>query len=114
MAVRQKQAIIDKAVKHFSDFNLPLTIDYKSYAQIIGREAISPISVKRSFKAWKYLTHALKLRHPELGKAPTPKPAPKPAPEPAPEPKSVPKPKAPKPAPKVAVKPAVKPAVKKD
>ena len=96
MAVRQKQKVLDIAHAHFKEHKLPLDVDYKTYMAKVGSaDAIHAISVKRSFKAWKYLTHALKLRHPELGKAPTPKPAPKPAPEPAPEPKSVPKPKAP-------------------
>lgn len=104
MAVRKKQAVLDLALKHFKEFNLPLDIDYKSYSSIVGiKDAIHPMSVKRSFKAWKYLTHALKVRHPELLKKPEPKPVPKPV-----------TPKEPKPAPKVAVKPAVKPAVKKD
>ena len=82
MAVRQKQLVLDTAYKHFKEFELPLDIDYKSYMNIVGpKEAIHAISVKRSFKAWKYLTHALKLKHPDLGKKPEPAPAPKPAPK---------------------------------
>ena len=82
MAVRQKQLVLDTAYKHFKEFELPLDIDYKSYVSIVGpKEAIHAISVKRSFKAWKYLTHALKLKHPDLGKKPEPAPAPKPAPK---------------------------------
>lgn len=82
MAVRQKQLVLDTAYKHFKEFELPLDIDYKSYMNIVGpKEAIHAISVKRSFKAWKYLLHALKLKHPELGKKPEPTPAPKPAPK---------------------------------
>ena len=70
---------------------------------IVGRNACCVITIKRSFKAWKYLTHALKSNYPELS-APKPEPKPKPV-----------TPKAPKPTPKkAAVKPAVKPAVKKD
>ena len=93
MAVRQKQLVLDTAYKHFKEFELPLDIDYKSYVNIVGpKEAIHAISVKRSFKAWKYLTHALKLKHPDLGKKPEPVPAPKPAPKakeaPAPAPSS--------------------------
>ena len=87
MAVRQKKLVLDTAYKHFKEFELPLDIDYKSYMNIVGpKDAIHPISVKRSFKAWKYLTHALKLKHPELGKKPEPVPAPKPAPEPKKDP----------------------------
>lgn len=87
MAVRQKQLVLDTAYKHFKEFELPLDIDYKSYMNIVGpKDAIHAISVKRSFKAWKYLTHALKLKHPELGKKPEPAPAPKPAPEPKKDP----------------------------
>ena len=93
MAVRQKQLVLDTAYKHFKEFGLPLDIDYKSYMQIVGpKEAIHAISVKRSFKGWKYLLHALKIKHPDLGKKPEPVPAPKPAPKakeaPAPEPSS--------------------------
>jgi len=93
MAVRQKQLVLDTAYKHFKEFELPLDIDYKSYMNIVGpKDAIHAISVKRSFKAWKYLTHALKLKHPDLGKKPEPVPAPKPAPKakeaPAPAPSS--------------------------
>jgi len=87
MAVRQKQLVLDTAYKHFKEFELPLDIDYKSYMNIVGpKDAIHAISVKRSFKAWKFLTHALKLKHPELGKKPEPVPAPKPAPEPKKDP----------------------------
>jgi len=100
MAIRQKQAVLDLAIKHFKEFELPLDIDFKSYTSIVGpAEAIHAISVKRSFKAWKYLTHAVRIKCPELVNKPKPKPAPS---------------KAPKPAPKVAVKPAVRTAVKKD
>ena len=82
MAVRQKQLVLETAYKHFKEFELPLDIDYKSYMNIVGpKEAIHAISVKRSFKAWKYLTHALKLKHPDLGRKPEPAPAPKPAPK---------------------------------
>lgn len=82
MAVRQKQLVLETAYKHFKEFELPLDIDYKSYMNIVGpKEAIHVISVKRSFKAWKYLTHALKLKHPDLGRKPEPAPAPKPAPK---------------------------------
>jgi len=99
MAVRQKQKVLDMAYKHFSEFGLPLDIDFKSYTTIVGaKEAIHPMSVKRSFKNWKYILHALRINHPELA-------APKPEPEPV-------TPKAPKP--KAAVKPAIKPAVIED
>jgi len=104
MAVRQKAQVLEIARKHFEDFGLPADIEYKNYLAIVGpREALCVRSVKRSFKAWKYITHALKIRHPELFVKPEPKPEPKPV-----------TPKVPTPAPKAAVKPAVKPAVKKD
>tara|TARA_B110000285_G_scaffold93137_1_gene106559 strand:- start:997 stop:1311 length:315 start_codon:yes stop_codon:yes gene_type:complete len=100
MAIRQRQTVLNIAIKHFKEFGLPLDIDFKSYTAIVGpREALHPISVKRSFKAWKYLTHAVRVQCPELVNKPAPKPAPS---------------KAPKPAPKAAVKPATRPAVKKD
>lgn len=83
MAVRVKQTVLDIAYKQFKEFELPLDIEYKSYTGIVGaKEALSPPSVKRSFKAWKYLLHALKKHHPDLVKKPEPKPAPKPAPKP--------------------------------
>ena len=98
MAIRQKKTVLDLAIKHFTEFGLPLDIDYKSYAAIIGAsEAIAPMSVKRSFKAWKNLVHAVRLKCPELAEKPAP--APKPV-------------KPPKPAPKAEGKPAVKSAVK--
>jgi hypothetical protein len=110
MAMRQKQAVLNLALKHFEEFGLPLDIDFKTYTAIVGpREAIHAMSVKRSFKAWKYLLHAVNINFSQ--QAPKPKPEPKVVP--APEPKPV-TPKAPKPAPKAAVKPAIKPAVKKD
>lgn len=107
MAFRQRHAVLEKAYKHFSEFGLPLTIQHKEYMAIVGaKEALCVISIKRSFKAWKYLTHALRIQYPELS---APKPEPKPEPKPVLKPVT---PKAPKPAPKAAVKPA--PAVKKD
>ena len=110
MAMRQKQAVLNLALKHFEEFGLPLDIDFKTYTTIVGpREAIHAMSVKRSFKAWKYLLHAVNINLSQ--QAPKPKPEPKVVP--APEPKPV-TPKVPKPAPKAAVKPAIKPAVKKD
>ena len=79
MAVRQKQKVLDIAYEHFKEHKLPLTVDYKTYMAKVGSaDALHAISVKRSFKAWKYLLHALKLKHPELMEAPKPKPAPKP------------------------------------
>lgn len=71
---------MDIAYKHFKEFELPLDIEYKSYMNIVGpKEALHAISVKRSFKAWKYLIHALKVAHPDLLEPP--KPAPTPAPK---------------------------------
>ena len=104
MAVRQRQAVLEKAFKHFKEFELPLSIQQKEYMAIVGLDACCVITVKRSFKAWKYLTHALRIQYPELS---APKAPPKPEPKPV-------TPKAPKPAPKAAVKPAIKPTVKKD
>ena len=110
MAMRQKRAVLDLALKHFEEFGLPLDIDFKTYTTIVGsREAIHIISVKRSFKAWKYLLHAINLNL--RLRAPKPEPEVVPEPGPTPEPKSV-TPKAPKPAIKAAVRPAIKPAVR--
>jgi len=98
MAIRQKQAVLDIVIKQFKEFGLPLDIDYKSYTTIVGpSEAIHPMSVKRSFKAWKYVTHAIRLKCPELANKP----------EPIPEPVEP-----PKPAPKASGKPTAKTAVK--
>ena len=103
--MRQKQAVLNLALKHFKEFDLPLNIDFKSYTSIVGpSNAIHAMSVKRSFKAWKYLLHAVRIN---LVREPKPIVAP----EPLLEPKSI-TPKAPKPARKAAVKPA--PAVKED
>lgn len=99
MGVRAKQSILDKTAKHFKDFDLPLDIDHKSYVTIVGAKvATSAIEVKRSFKAWKYLLHAIRKNQPRIVKAPTPAPAPAPAPKKEPTPKAKPIPKA-KPAP---------------
>jgi len=103
MAVRQRQAVLEKAAKHFKEFELPLSIQQKEYMAIVGRDACCVITVKRSFKAWKYLTHALRINYPELS-------APKPEPKPEPKPVIT---KAPKPTPIAAVKPAPKQAVKR-
>jgi len=79
MAVRQKQKVLDIAYGHFKEHKLPLDVDYKTYMAKVGSaDALHAISVKRSFKAWKYLLHALKLKHPDLMEAPKPQPAPKP------------------------------------
>ena len=87
MGVRAKTTIVEKAAKHFKEFELPLDIEYKSYLTIVGpKEAVSAIQVKRSFKAWKYLLLAVKKYHPELmAPKPAPKAAPKPASKPAPK-----------------------------
>ena len=79
MAVRQKQKVLDIAHAHFKEHKLPLDVDYKTYMAKVGSaDAIHAISVKRSFKAWKYLLHALKLKHPDLMEAPKPKAKPAP------------------------------------
>ena len=95
MAVRQKQKVLDTLYTQFKEFGFPLDIEYKNYATIVGaREAVHAISVKRSFKAWKYVLHALKKNYPDLLEEPKPEPKPEPAPKPAPKPQN---PKTPKP-----------------
>ena len=85
MAVRQKQKVLDIACGHFKEHKLPLDIDYKTYMNKVGAaDALHAISVKRSFKAWKYLLHALKVAHPDLVKQPEPVKAPPPAPKASP------------------------------
>lgn len=73
MAVRHKKTVLAILYKHFKDFELPLDIEYKSYVSIVGmREALNAVSIKRSFKAWKYALLALKNNYPELLKKPAP------------------------------------------
>ncbi len=66
MSVRQRKKALDTVYTHFKEFELPLDIEYKSYQTIIGRNALSALSVRRHFRAWKYLLHALKGSHPDL------------------------------------------------
>lgn len=91
MYIRQKTKVLDELSQQFKEFNIPLDIEYKSYASMVGpRKALSVIGVKRSFKQWKYLLIALGKHCPEL-KAPkaTPvKEVPKPKEAPKPEVKS--------------------------
>ena len=99
MSVRSKKAVRELAAKHFKEFGLPMDITHKSYVSIVGsKEAVSGISVKRSYKYWKYLLAALKRYHPELVEQPKPAPAPKPAAAP----KAAPAKSAPAPKPKAA------------
>lgn len=73
MAVRHKKTVLAILYKHFKDFELPLDIQYKSYVSIVGtREALNAVSIKRSFKAWKYALLALKNNYPELLNKPAP------------------------------------------
>lgn len=75
MGIRHKKTILATLHEHFTEFELPLDIVYKSYAQIVGvRTAVSPVAIKRSFKAWKYALAALKANYPDLGKKKTPPP----------------------------------------
>ena len=99
MGLRVKRTVLELAAQHFKEFNLPLTIEYKDYVAIVGTKmALDAISVKRSFKKWSVLLHALRKHYPEL--AETPKPAP--APKPAAAPKAAPAKSAPAPKPKAA------------
>ena len=93
--------MLDKVLKHFTEFKLPLDIEYKAYLAIVGRDSISPVTVKRNFKQWKYILRHLSLHYPELSQKPVVKPVVKPAVKPV-------QASAPKPSPKPAVKPAVK------
>ena len=73
MGVRHKQTIVNTLYKHFKEFELPVDIEYKSYVQIVGvREAVSPVAIKRSFKAWKYALKALTNNYPDILKKPEP------------------------------------------
>ena len=76
MGVRAKTTVLATLEKHFLDFELPLDIDQKSYMSIVGTQAVSVISIKRSFKAWKYAMVALRRRlrvvTPEIKPAPQP------------------------------------------
>jgi len=97
MGLRAKQTVLGQAAQHFKEFKLPLTIDHKEYVAIVGSKmAINAISVKRSFKKWSVLLHALKKHYPELVEKPAP------APKPAVAPKAAPAKSAPAPKPKAA------------
>ena len=103
--IRSKKAhVLDKVLKHFTEFKLPLDIEYKAYVAIVGRDSISPATLKRNFKHWKYILRHLSLHYPELSQKPVVKPVVKPAVKPvqASTPKAS------------YAKPAVKPAVKKE
>ena len=91
MGLRAKRTVLEMASQHFKEFGLPLTIDHKDYVVAVGSKiAISAISVKRSFKKWSVLLHALRKHYPELVEAPKLAPAPAPAPKPAAAPKAAP------------------------
>lgn len=91
MGLRAKRTVLEMASQHFKEFGLPLTIDHKDYVVAVGSKiAISAISVKRSFKKWSVLLHALRKHYPELVEAPKPAPAPAPAPKSAAAPKAAP------------------------
>ena len=99
MGLRVKRTVLELAAQHFKEFNLPLTIEHKDYVATVGTKmALDAISVKRSFKKWSVLLHALRKHYPELTE--TPKPAP--APKPAAAPKAAPAKSAPAPKPKAA------------
>lgn len=76
MGVRAKTTVLMTLEKHFLDFELPLDIDQKSYMNIVGKNAVSAVAIKRSFKAWKYAMVALRNRMRVVNKEI--KPAPKP------------------------------------
>ena len=48
MAVRQKQKVLDMAYKHFSEFGLPLDIDFKSYYFHYTKDYVEFLSIKLS------------------------------------------------------------------
>lgn len=82
MGLRAKRTVLEIAAQHFKEFDLPLTIEHKDYVATVGAKmAVNAISVKRSFKKWSVLLHALRKHYPELAveKKPEPAPAPKPA-----------------------------------
>ena len=103
MGLRAKQTVLQQAAQQFKEFNLPLTIEHKEYVSIVGPTmAVNAISVKRSFKKWSILLHALRKHYPELAEQPKPTSAPKPAPKPAAAPKAAPAKSAPASKPKAA------------
>lgn len=80
MGLRAKRTVLEIASQQFKEFRLPLTIDHKDYVAAVGpKMAISATSVKRSFKKWNVLLHALRKHYPELVEPPKPVPVPKPA-----------------------------------
>lgn len=83
MAIRQKKKVLEILYTQFKEFELPLDIEHKSYVSIVGpRKSLNAISIKRSFKAWKYALLALRTQYPDLTKKPEP-PAVKEAPKPS-------------------------------
>jgi hypothetical protein len=103
MGLRVKRTVLEIAAQHFKEFNLPLTIEHKDYVAAVGTKmAVNAISVKRSFKKWSVLLHALRKHYPELAEAPKPALAPKPAAAPKAAPAK------PAPAPKAAAAPVKK------
>lgn len=108
MGIRNRRAVLEIAVQHFTEFKIPLNVDYKEYVAIVGKQmALKTTSVKRSFKRWPILLKAVGKAMPPA----PPKPAPKPAAKPAPEVKAPAKP-ATVTKPKVAPKPKAAPVKK--
>lgn len=98
MGIRNRKAVLEIAVEHFKEFNIPLTVNHKEYLAIVGtRMGLSAPSVKRSFKRWPILMKAVASKLAVEKKPEPPKPAPKKAeakPATVTKPKVAPKPKA--------------------
>lgn len=98
MGIRNRRAVLEIAVEHFKEFNIPLTVSHKEYLAIVGtRMGLSTPSIKRSFKRWPILVKAVASKLALEKKPEPPKPEPKKAeakPAPAAKPKTAPKPKA--------------------
>ena len=47
-------------VRQFTEWNLPLDIDYKSYAQLVDRP-VTPHHIRKSFYNWRTAVHSVRL-----------------------------------------------------
>lgn len=98
MGIRNRRAVLEIAVEHFKEFDIPLNVSHKEYLAVVGtRMGLSAPSIKRSFKRWPILVKAVASKLAVEKKLEPPKPAPKKAEAKSAtvtKPKTAPKPKA--------------------
>lgn len=81
---RLRQAVSQKLVVQFKEWELPKDIDYKSYCGIVDKP-VTPKEIQKSFYNWRTAVHSVSIVDSTVF---------------APKPKAAPKKEAPKPAPK--------------